>query len=31
MQQGKDQAGYIIGKQFFRAATSIGANIEAVK
>ncbi len=28
LQEQKEQAGYIIGKQYLRAATSIGANIE---
>ena len=28
LQQGKDGAGWILGKQYLRAATSIGANIE---
>ena len=28
LQKGKDGAGWIIGKQYLRAATSIGANVE---
>lgn len=28
LHEGKDQAGYIIAKQYLRAATSIGANVE---
>ena len=28
MQKQRDSAGWILGKQYFRAATSIGANIE---
>jgi four helix bundle protein len=28
LQEGKDGAGWILGKQYLRAATSIGANIE---
>ncbi len=28
LQEGKDGAGWILGKQFLRAATSIGANVE---
>jgi four helix bundle protein len=28
LQQGKDGAGWVLGKQYLRAATSIGANVE---
>jgi four helix bundle protein len=28
LQEGKDGAGWVLGKQYLRAATSIGANIE---
>jgi four helix bundle protein len=31
LQEGKDQAGWIIGKQYLRSATSIGANLEEAK
>ncbi|MCC5636522.1 four helix bundle protein [Nostoc sp. CHAB 5844] len=31
LQEGKDQAGWIIGKQYIRSATSIGANLEEAK
>jgi four helix bundle protein len=28
LQQGKDGAGWVLGKQYLRAATSVGANVE---
>ncbi len=28
LKEGKDEAGHIIGKQYLRSATSIGANLE---